>query len=250
MILPKPSPNRSWPLDLCPPTTADRFTCCLHLQARKGCSLGKCLTGPSSSVDLREAPSDCARRTRCQGRCGSRPSLAGVQRADKPRARQRPRERSCGRANSLLVPMHGSFGLGRSHGVRWPGLCPPRGRCGSLGFFPRPAGQRAGRLRMLQRSRRCQARWQHAIGYWSWLAAPALRCRANVGPKCEVAAQATAGRFPAADRSVVTLVYSASMSRPGVEMQPARAKGIARLRMLSITGGIFPPCSGDFGKAW
>ena len=162
--------------------------------------------------------------TRCQGRCGSRPSLAGVQRADKPRARQRPRERSCGRANSLLVPMHGSFGLGRSHGVRWPGLCPPRGRCGSLGFFPRPAGQRAGRLRMLQRSRRCQARWQHAIGYWSWLAAPALRCRANVGPKCEVAAQATAGRFPAADRSVVTLVYSASMSRPGVEMQPARAR--------------------------
>ena len=105
--------------------------------------------------------------TRCQGRCGTRPSLAGVQRADKPRARQRPRERSCGRANSLLVPMHGSFGLGRFHGVRWPRLCPPRGRCGAPGSFPRPAGQRAGRLQMRQRSRRCQSLWLHAVGYRS-----------------------------------------------------------------------------------
>ena len=34
------------------------------------------------------------------------------------------------------------------------------------------------------------------------------------------------------------------------EMPAARARGIARLRMFSITGGGFFPCSGGFGKAW
>jgi hypothetical protein len=43
--------------------------------------------------------------------------------------------------------------------------------------------------------------------------------------------------------------YSVSLSRSGFEMPAARAKGIARLRMLSITGRGFLPCKGDFGKA-